>query len=361
MKEMSQMDQIEEALFIAFRREPPSAGFADRVHDRLNLQIAGPAVWTPRSFPSTIPERREKPSFGATLYAFWQRLFPATPSASAESTADSLPFRGLPSVRRSPASIALSAALHAGVFALIAFIVVQGHLHIRPVPSTQSAAVDLKPWLPVMPRDKTMGGGGGGGNRDLVQVSKGALPSFDKQQITPPQIIRNDHPKLAVEPAIVMPKNIPLPDAAMPNLGLPTSSQIQLSSNGTGSGAGMGSGRSGGIGSGDGGGYGPGFGGGTGGGIYHVGGGVSAPSVIYSVDPEYSDEARRAKYTGIVMVSLIVDAQGLPEHVHVARSLGMGLDERAIEAVRQYRFKPATYQGKPVPVEVQIEVNFQIY
>jgi TonB family protein len=123
----------------------------------------------------------------------------------------------------------------------------------------------------------------------------------------------------------------------------------------------MGSGRNGGIGSGYGRGLGPGSGGGTGGGIYHVGGGVSAPVVTYSVDPEYSDEARRAKYTGIVMVSLVVDAQGLPEQVHVARSLGMGLDERAIEAVRQYKFKPAMYQGKPVPVQVQIEVNFQIY
>jgi TonB family protein len=147
----------------------------------------------------------------------------------------------------------------------------------------------------------------------------------------------------------------------MPDIGMPTSSNVTLASNGTGSGAGMGSGKNGGLGSGSGGGYGPGSGGGTGGGVYHVGGGVSAPTVIYSVDPEYSDEARRAKYTGIVMVSLIVDAQGTPQHVRVVRQLGMGLDEKAVEAVRQYKFKPAMYQGKAVPVEVNIEVNFQIY
>jgi protein TonB len=83
--------------------------------------------------------------------------------------------------------------------------------------------------------------------------------------------------------------------------------------------------------------------------------------VLSAVDPEYSDEARRSKYTGIVVVALVVDPSGMPQRVHVVRHLGMGLDEKAIEAVRQYRFKPAEYQGRPVPVEVNIEVNFQIY
>jgi len=361
MEETYQTGQIEQALFIAFRRESPSAGFAERVEYRLNLQMGGAGVWTRGLIPSRMPERREQGSFWATVVHGWGRLFPDSKSASAKSPAEALPFQGLPAARRSPASIAFSAAFHAGAFALIALLLFQGRLHVRNVATEQSAQVDLKPRLPVMPRDKTMGGGGGGGDRDLVQVSKGALPRFDKQQVTPPQILRNDHPKLAVEATIVMPKDIPLPDAAMPDLGLPSSLQARLASNGTGVGAGMGSGRNGGVGSGDGGGYGPGSGGGEGGGVYHVGGGVSAPVVTYAVDPEYSDEARRAKYTGIVMVSLVVDAQGLPEHVHVARSLGMGLDERAIEAVRQYKFKPAMYQGKPVPVAVQIEVNFQIY
>jgi TonB family protein len=228
--------------------------------------------------------------------------------------------------------------------------------------AANTEVVDLKPYTPIAPpKSDVMGGGGGGGDRDLVQASKGHLPKFAKDQITPPQIIRNDHPKLAVEPTIIMPQNIPLPNANMPDIGMPTSSNVTLASNGTGSGAGMGSGKNGGLGSGSGGGYGPGSGGGTGGGVYHVGGGVSAPTVIYSVDPEYSDEARRAKYTGIVMVSLIVDAQGTPQHVRVVRQLGMGLDEKAVEAVRQYKFKPAMYQGKAVPVEVNIEVNFQIY
>jgi len=237
-------------------------------------------------------------------------------------------------------------------------------LRVRPIvvktPTTE--VVDLRPFTPIAPKmNSYMGGGGGGGDRDLVQASKGKLPKLDTKQITPPQIVRNDHPKLAVEPTIIMPKNIPLPNVDMPNIGMPTSSQVALASNGTGSGAGMGSGKNGGLGSGSGGGYGPGSGGGTGGGVYHVGGGVSPPTLVYDPEPEYSDEARRAKYTGIVVVSLIVDAQGLPQRIHVARALGMGLDEKAVEAVRQYNFKPAMYQGKPVPCDISVEVNFQIY
>jgi TonB family protein len=125
--------------------------------------------------------------------------------------------------------------------------------------------------------------------------------------------------------------------------------------------AGMGAGSGGGIGFGTGHGYGPGEGGGYGGGFYHVGGGVAAPQLIYAVDAEFSDEARRAKFQGVCVVSLVVDAKGNPQRVEVIRHLGMGLDQKAIAAVKQYKFKPATLQGKPVPVEVNVEVNFRIY
>ena len=96
-------------------------------------------------------------------------------------------------------------------------------------------------------------------------------------------------------------------------------------------------------------------------GLAQIGGRVSAPLVIHSVEAEFSDEARRAKYQGVCLISLIVDTQGNPQNIRVARPLGMGLDEKALEAVRQYKFKPATLQGKAVPVEVNIEVNFRIY
>jgi TonB family protein len=124
----------------------------------------------------------------------------------------------------------------------------------------------------------------------------------------------------------------------------------------------MGSGYGGGMGSGSGNGYGPGSGGNTGGGVYRIGGGVSAPVPLNSVEAEFSDEARRAKYQGVVLVGLIVDAQGNPQSVHIVRALGMGLDEKAIEAVKKYKFKPAMRDGKAVAVSgVTVEVNFRLY
>lgn len=95
-------------------------------------------------------------------------------------------------------------------------------------------------------------------------------------------------------------------------------------------------------------------------GVFRVGGGVSAPRVSYSPDPEYSDEARRAKHQGTCVLSLIVAPDGLPRDIRVARSLGMGLDEKAIEAVSRWRFQPALKDGKPVAVAINIEVQFRL-
>ena len=92
-----------------------------------------------------------------------------------------------------------------------------------------------------------------------------------------------------------------------------------------------------------------------------IGGGVSAPVPIFTPEPEFSEEARKAKVSGNVLVYLQVDTLGRPMHVRVLNGIGMGLDERAVAAVRQYRFKPARENGVAVPVEMQVEVNFQIF
>jgi bla regulator protein blaR1 len=95
--------------------------------------------------------------------------------------------------------------------------------------------------------------------------------------------------------------------------------------------------------------------------IYHVGGDVSAPKLVFAPDPQFTEKARRAKYQGVCVISTVVDAQGNPTQVQVVRRLGMGLDKKAVEAVKQYRFTPAMRVGKPVAVEVKIEVNFRLY
>jgi TonB family protein len=95
-------------------------------------------------------------------------------------------------------------------------------------------------------------------------------------------------------------------------------------------------------------------------GIYKIGGPVSAPKLIRVADPKISDEARRAKLSGICVVGLLIDTEGKPRNVHIIEPLEKGLDESAIKAVQQWRFKPSMYDGKPVQVETKVEVHFGV-
>ena len=218
---------------------------------------------------------------------------------------------------------------------------------------------DISPYV-LPPSATKAGGGGGGGDRDKLQASKGALPKLSDQQITPPMVVvRNENPQLPVEPTVVVPPKLTLPTAGP--LGDPLSNVLGPPSSGTGSGGGIGSGSGGGVGSGRGPGVGPGYGGGIGGGVYRVGGGVSAPRAIYAPDPEYSEEARKAKYQGTVVLWIIVGPDGRPHDIRVQRSVGMGLDEKAVQAVRTWRFEPARKDGQAVAVQVNVEVNFRLY
>ena len=219
---------------------------------------------------------------------------------------------------------------------------------------------DVSPYLPLPVSKTKAGGGGGGGDRDKLAAPKGALPKLSKDQIVPPAIVvRTENPKLVVDPSVVVPPQIKLPTQG--DLGDPLSKVIGTPSNGTGYGGGIGSGSGGGVGSGSGPGVGPGHGGGYGGGAYRVGGGVSAPKALYAPDPEYSEEARKAKYQGTVVLWLVVDASGRPQQIRIQRALGMGLDEKAIEAVKQWKFDPARRDGQAVPVMINVEVNFRLY
>jgi len=219
--------------------------------------------------------------------------------------------------------------------------------------------VDISPYV-LPPSATRAGGGGGGGDRDKLPAPKGALPKLSREQITPPAVVvRNEAPKLAVDPSVVVPPNIALPHTGP--LGDPLSAVLGPPSNGPGSGGGIGSGSGGGVGSGRGPGVGPGWGGGIGGGPYRVGGGVSAPKPLYTPDPEYSEEARKAKYQGVVVLWLVIGPDGHPREIRVARPLGMGLDEKAVEAVRTWRFDPARKDGQPVAVQMNVEVSFRLY
>jgi periplasmic protein TonB len=222
--------------------------------------------------------------------------------------------------------------------------------------------VDPGDYIPLKPAKTQAGGGGGGGDRDVLKASQGHLPKFSmKAQITPPAaVIRNLNPKLAVEPTVMVPPDIKVAMNSMPNLGDPKSSAV-IPSNGTGGGSGIGEGYGGGVGPGNGRGVGPGEGMGTGGGVYRSGKGVTPPRPIYSPDPEFSEEARKAKYQGTCTLMIIVATDGRPTNIRVVNSLGMGLDEKAIETVKTWRFEPGQKDGHPVNVEMAVEVDFHLY
>jgi protein TonB len=261
----------------------------------------------------------------------------------------------------------VSTAVHVVALAAIIGLALLGRRVVQQITKPKENITLIAPSddIPPMKPSKTLsGGGGGGGDRDKLQASKGRLPKLSMEQIVPPVVVvRNDHPKLTAEPTVVVPPQVHLAvNNSMPNLGDPMSHLPSgPPSNGTGSGGGIGSGSGGGVGSGDGPGFGPGHGGGTGGGVFHVGGGVSAPKAVFSPDPEYSEEARKAKYQGTCVLWLIVGPDGRPRDVRVTRTLGLGLDEKAVEAVRQWKFDPAMKDGKPVAVQISVEVSFRLY
>ncbi len=263
-----------------------------------------------------------------------------------------LTFGEVGRTERSSASFWAAIGAHAAVFALIAFAIAHA-AHRQIVFPLKMAVADISaPPLPppVLPRAERMGGGGG--HPDIAPAAQGHLPKFAQTQIVPLKTPPVNDAKLQVEPTVVMQKDLKLADNTMPNLGLPNSSVHGVSlGNGAGTGLGAGSGA----------GIGPGSGGNIGGGVMHIGGTVHAPTVLRQVDPEYSEEARKAKFSGNVEVYLWVDELGNPSHVRIARGAGMGLDEKALEAVAQYKFKPATQDGKPVKVDMYIDVGFQIF
>ncbi len=252
-----------------------------------------------------------------------------------------------------------SIAIHAAVVALLFLAGANKTIRMAVKEQINLIAPDLTPYKPAAKTDQ-MHGGGGGGDRSATPPSKGKLPKLaDKQFVPPSAVIRNPDPKLVMEPTLIVQPDANIPKINLDALGDPLAKSA-LASNGTGAGGGIGGGKGGGVGSGSGAGYGPGSGGNMGGGAYKIGGGVSAPTLLYKVEPEYSEEARKAKFQGTVVLFVVVDENGKARDIKVIRPLGLGLDQKAIEAVEKWKFAPGKKDGKPVAVQATIEVNFRL-
>ena len=246
-----------------------------------------------------------------------------------------------------PENFALSFVGHTAAIALLLWL-----LHTV----AQSPLITPVNERPIMLSDYVMnvgkGGpsGGGGGDASKLKASAGTPPRAAKQQFAPPVVLAPQQSKLQVEPTVVADLKIPQSN----QMGDPLS-KLMAPSNGVGVGGGIGSGDGGGVGSGHGGpGVGPGY--------FHLGeSGVSAPNCAYRPDPEFSEEARKAKYQGVVGLNVVIGADGRVHNAHVVKALGMGLDEKAIEGVNLWKCDPGHKDGRPVAVVVYVEVDFHLY
>jgi len=251
----------------------------------------------------------------------------------------------------------ISIGIHAGLMVLL---IVPFFRMLPPSAEAKNkldvTPLDISPYMAKLPAgEKKAGGGGGANDHSLAPVNKGKLPKFKMTQFTPPQVKPpNIDPKLPMDPSLLGPPDLKVANANLPTFGDPLANGVS-DSLGHGSGTGIGSGTGGGLG--------PGEGGGTGGGAFRAGvNGVGTPSCIYCPDPQYSDEARKAKWQGTVVLDVIISADGRAISIKPIKGPGLGLEEKAVEAVRTWRFRPALGpNGKPVNVSIPIEVTFRLF
>ena len=209
-------------------------------------------------------------------------------------------------------------------------------------------------------KDKA-GGGGGGGDRSPLPVTAGRAPKFTLTQLAPPSILRNENPRLVAVVTLLGPPELQIPSPNLNFYGDPLANLVN-DSGGRGHGGGMGDGDGTGLGPGHGPGYGLGEEGGAGGNRFRPGSnGVGYPTCIYCPDAKYSEEARKAKFQGVVLLQVVVTPDGRAASIQVVRGPGLGLDDEAIAAVKTWRFKPALGPNRvPVATEIGIEVNFRL-
>jgi TonB family protein len=302
-----------------------------------HAQASGKA--TDRGFLLNEPPRKE--SFLSNLKVLFAKPKSGAFATRAEAVCNDDLFR---EYRIHSSSFLVSTLLHV---AILGSSLVLPLFLIPEAPDIKLKVTDISLQFPTYEKKKTplhlppaadkAGGGGGGGRREPTPASLGCLPRSSDRQLTPPvPKVVNLNPILSVEPTIVAPPLAQLPTVNLPFYGDPFGVPGP-SSSGPGTGGGIGTGRGGGVGPGIGEGVGPGEGGGIGGG-----------------------EARKAKYQGTVVFSAIVRKDGTLDMLKMLRGIGLGLDENAVKALRQWKFRPGMKNGVPVDVYLNVEVNFSL-
>ncbi len=344
-------------------RPSPFASIRQQLRALIDERLNPPpkAEITAEADPSALDNLIETRSpFTSIFYQLRSIIADIVHPTKTETTARPVSVRELWSKPRRRVPAGLSAAIH-----LLAIVLVV--LPVRTIEKTRVSETRIPLFIPLdltlkLPQaDVDSGGGGGGGLQQETPPSLGELPRVADQQFVPP----SPEP-LNLDPILVARPTVVAPQLANPErmlelalLGSPEGIPVPPSS-GPGIGGGIGTGKGRGVGEGRGPGVGAGEGGGFGGGVFEVGGGVTAPTVLFRVDPIYSEEARKGLYEGAVVLEAIVRKDGSIEILRVIRGLGFGLDDNAIKALKLWKFRPGMRRGVPVDVALNIEINFHL-
>lgn len=367
------------SLFHYIKEEPEASPWEDIDWSFLRHPIRSfVEAWKrPRPKPSLFHYVEEEPKTPFSWKEFFKDLFTG--------------FRNpifIPSVFSDPEGLALERAqgrtrkMEAGMLSLFvhAAIVILGiflvQLHEEPLPANDEVVFINNPIVSPFEGDGLDGGGGGGGGRNQPEPpATGEIPETTRVQMIPPSP-EDPKPLIPVEDLLTQVASVQMPidlprDQLLP-IGDIVAPPNYSRSSGPGSGGGIGTGRGTGVGQGSGPGVGPGSGGGMGGGSgggigsgvgpYVVGNGVKPPVPLYKPLPAYTEEARKARAEGIVLIQAVVRKDGSVDSFKILRGLGYGLDESAINTIAtKWRFKPGTRNGMPVDVQANIEVTFRLY
>jgi len=303
--------------------------------------------------------------FSATDAVFAVRSLSALASPEDRSI-----FRPIAGLRREPGlPFALAGTLHAAMLAGLVLITTLGVA--KPQALAPQDKKEMRLVFLVSPGPG--GGGGGGGHREPtppppaerkgVSALRSPIPVHrPPPRVEPPPIVRQvEPPPVKVEPPIVAPV-VAVPADPRDRAGVPWANAApqDVDSHGPGAGGGTGTGQGTGLGEGQGAGIGSGSGGGTGGGPYRPGSGITAPAIVSEVKPDYTEEGRRRNLEGDVVLEIVVRSNGTVGNVKLLQGLGAGLDQRAMDAVRQWRFTPARRLGVPVDVIVEVAMEFKL-
>jgi periplasmic protein TonB len=315
--------------------------------------------------PENFAPQFQTAEFGSSFADNLIEWFKPSPrrSQSAPPSTVTINWRAMPTAFWRSQAMSVSLYIVAAVLMILFPFRHSAHKELeKTINVTELLPPEISPYARRLPAGKDVAsGGGGGGKHSKSPVTEGKAPPFELLQMAPPSLPRNEAPRLIAAASLLGSPELQFPSPNLDRYGDPLLRLIS-DSEGLGGDSGMGNGKGTGLGDGDGAGLGPGREAGWGGDVFRPGGnGVGYPVCAYCPDAKYSEEARKAKFQGLVILQVVVTRDGRAANIRVVSGPGLGLEEQAIAAVQTWRFRPALGPSrKPVATQIAIEVQFRL-